>query len=144
MNRFTGATSSGNNDDEEKGFIWKLPEIRVKDFGKIGPAFGYGAGCGVGFGVGLIGGFGIGPGIPGLQFGVGLGAGCGVGYGFGYGAGKGVAHDHSRRYSNVGKHFYSPSGLPPRNEIGALVNELVTNAERLAKATSREIEKWRR
>lgn len=43
-------------DEEEKGLLWKLPEVRFKNFGKAGPAFGLGAGCGVGFGVGLIGG----------------------------------------------------------------------------------------
>jgi hypothetical protein len=50
-------------------------------------------------------GVGIGPGIPGLQFGLGFGAGCGVGLGFGYGMGMGIAEDEYRRYSNVGNSF---------------------------------------
>ncbi|XP_021678973.2 uncharacterized protein LOC110663838 isoform X2 [Hevea brasiliensis] len=103
---------SRRSDEEEKGLLWKLPEVRFKDFGKAGPAFGLGAGCGVGFGVGLIGGVGLGPGIPGLQMGFGFGAGCGIGYGFGYGVGRGVAHDENRRYSNVGKFFHGPGNLP--------------------------------
>lgn len=45
---------SGN--DDERGLIWKLPELKFKDFGKVGPAFGTGLGCGVGVGVGLVGG----------------------------------------------------------------------------------------
>ncbi|CAL1379329.1 unnamed protein product [Linum trigynum] len=140
MNSFTGSDS-----DEEKGLLWKLPEVRVKDIGKVGPAFGFGAGCGVGFGVGLIGGFGIGPGIPGLQAGIGLGAGCGIGYGFGYGVGKGVAHDHNRRYSNVGNHFRGRSTLSTtQDELGALLSDFAVTAERIVKATSREIEKWTR
>ena len=52
MNNF----GRGSDDEEEKGLLWKLPEVRFKDFGKVGPAFGLGAGCGVGFGVGLVGG----------------------------------------------------------------------------------------
>jgi hypothetical protein len=49
---------NGNNrsDEEEKGLLWKLPEVRFKELGRVGPAFGFGAGCGVGFGVGLVGG----------------------------------------------------------------------------------------
>lgn len=54
-------------------------------------------------------GVGIGPGFPGMQFGMGFGAGCGVGVGFGYGVGKGIAHDAHRRYSNVGK-LFQPQG----------------------------------
>ncbi|KAJ8770012.1 hypothetical protein K2173_009095 [Erythroxylum novogranatense] len=135
---------AGRSEEEEKGLLWKLPEVRLKDLGKVGPGFGLGAGCGVGFGVGLVGGVGIGPGIPGLQFGFGVGAGCGVGYGFGYGVGRGVAHDDKRRYSNIGKYFQGPGNLPTRDEIGALVDELVINSKKLVRATSREIEKWRR
>lgn len=41
---------------EDKGPIWKLPVVRSNQLGKVGPAFGIGAGCGVGFGVGLLGG----------------------------------------------------------------------------------------
>ncbi|WCJ28754.1 glycine-rich protein [Euphorbia peplus] len=104
--------SYGRSDDEEKGLLWKLPELKLKDIGKVGPAFGLGGGCGVGFGVGLVGGFGIGPGIPGLQLGFGFGAGCGIGYGFGYGVGTGIAHDQYRRYSNVGKSFNSSRNVP--------------------------------
>ncbi|KAJ4829541.1 hypothetical protein Tsubulata_051157 [Turnera subulata] len=138
---FTGAGSwsGGDDDGDNKGLLWKLPEVRLKEFGKLGPAFGFGAGCGVGFGVGLIGGGGIGfgPGVPGLQFGFGLGAGCGVGYGFGYGLGKGVARDESRTYSNV-------ANLPTQRELGALATELVFSTQKLIEATTREIEKWRR
>ncbi|XP_031255527.1 keratin, type II cytoskeletal 5 [Pistacia vera] len=126
--------SNGRRDDEEKGLIWKLPQIKLKDLGKVGPAFGAGIGCGVGVGVGLVGGIGIGPGFPGLQFGAGFGAGCGVGIGFGYGLGKGVAHDEYRRYSNVGT----------SDVLGALVDELASNTKKIVKVTSREIEKWRR
>ena len=43
-------------DDDERGLLWKLPMVKSSDFGKLGPAFGVGAGCGVGFGVGLLGG----------------------------------------------------------------------------------------
>lgn len=42
--------------DDDKGLLWKLPQVRIKDIGKVGPAFGLGVGCGVGFGAGLIGG----------------------------------------------------------------------------------------
>ncbi|OMO77541.1 hypothetical protein COLO4_25109 [Corchorus olitorius] len=94
-------------EDGDRGLIWKLPKLKLKDVGKVGPAFGLGAGCGLGFGVGLVGGAGFGPGIPGLQVGFGFGAGCGVGLGFGYGVGRGIAHDEYRTYSNVGKLFGS-------------------------------------
>ncbi|XP_050234526.1 uncharacterized protein LOC126682804 [Mercurialis annua] len=134
-----------NDDDDEKGLLWKLPEVRFKEFGKLGPAFGLGAGCGVGFGIGLVGGIGLGPGIPGLQMGIGFGAGCGIGYGFGYGVGKGVAHDDKRRYSNVGNLFHSHANhLPTQDEIASVIDELVINTKKLVKATSREIEKWRK
>ncbi|EEF42552.1 keratin, type II cytoskeletal I [Ricinus communis] len=133
-----------SDDEEEKGLLWKLPEVRFKDFGKVGPAFGLGAGCGVGFGVGLVGGVGLGPGIPGLQMGIGFGAGCGIGYGFGYGIGRGVAHDDKRRYSNVAKFFHGPGNLPTQDEMAGLIDELVINTKKLVQATSREIEKWRK
>ncbi|KDP37800.1 hypothetical protein JCGZ_06702 [Jatropha curcas] len=136
--------SRRSDEEGEKGLLWKLPEVRFKELGKVGPAFGLGAGCGVGFGVGLVGGVGLGPGIPGLQLGFGFGAGCGIGYGFGYGVGKGVAHDENRRYSNVGKFLNGPANLPTQDEIGALVDELVINTKKLVRATSREIEKWRK
>lgn len=42
--------------DDVKGFLWKLPAVKSKQLGKLGPAFGIGAGCGFGFAVGLIGG----------------------------------------------------------------------------------------
>ncbi|KVH98245.1 hypothetical protein Ccrd_023523, partial [Cynara cardunculus var. scolymus] len=70
-----------NRNDDEKGLFWKLPALYSDKLGKLGPAFGVGAGCGIGFGVGMIGGAGLGPGIPGLQIGFGFGAGCGVGIG---------------------------------------------------------------
>lgn len=44
------------NSDDDKGLLWKLPVAYSNKLGKLGPAFGLGAGCGVGFGVGLIGG----------------------------------------------------------------------------------------
>ncbi|OIW07883.1 hypothetical protein TanjilG_19984 [Lupinus angustifolius] len=88
---------------KEKGLLWKLPVLISKDFGKLGPAFRFGAGCSLGFGVGLLGGVGICPEISGLQ----VGFGCGVGVGFGYGIGRGIAQDEYRRYSNVGNPFRS-------------------------------------
>ena len=36
--------------------LWKLPEIKSPEWGKLGPAFGYGLGCGFGVGAGLVGG----------------------------------------------------------------------------------------
>ncbi|KAF9587164.1 hypothetical protein IFM89_039604 [Coptis chinensis] len=140
--KMNGSSSSNNN--EEKGMFWKLPELKTKQLGKLGPGFGFGAGCGVGFGFGLMGGAGLGPGIPGLQFGFGIGAGCGVGLGFGYGVGRGVAHDESRRYTNIGKLFHGPGYLPSQDELGVLIDELVVNTKKVIRATSREVEKWRR
>ncbi|XAR57474.1 hypothetical protein NMG60_11025630 [Bertholletia excelsa] len=131
-------------EDDDKGLLWKLPVVKSKQLGRIGPAFGIGAGCGVGFGVGLIGGMGFGPGVPGLQLGFGLGAGCGVGLGFGYGMGRGIAYDENRKYSNVGKFFSGPGNLPSQDEVGALIDEVVLNTKKLIKATSREVDKWRR
>lgn len=46
---------SGRN-AEEKGLLWKLPPLKSNQLGKLGPAFGIGAGCGVGFAFGLLGG----------------------------------------------------------------------------------------
>ena len=41
---------------DKKG-LWKIrPEVKSPEWGKLGPAFGYGLGCGVGFGVGIVGG----------------------------------------------------------------------------------------
>ncbi|MFS7951597.1 hypothetical protein Hanom_Chr07g00597021 [Helianthus anomalus] len=45
-----------NDDDDDNGLLWKLPVVYSNKLGKLGPAFGLGAGCGVGFGVGMIGG----------------------------------------------------------------------------------------
>ncbi|XP_057446442.1 uncharacterized protein LOC130738473 [Lotus japonicus] len=129
---------------EEKGLLWKLPELKSRDLGKVGPAFGFGAGCGLGFGIGLLGGVGIGPGIPGFQVGFGVGAGCGVGLGFGYGVGKGIAQDENRRYSNVGNPFRGSGKIIAEDDITALVDEIVINTKKLIKETSKEIEKWRR
>lgn len=131
-------------DEEEKGLFWKLPVMKSKQLGKLGPAFGIGAGCGFGFAVGLVGGAGFGPGIPGLQLGFGFGAGCGIGLGFGYGVGRGIAYDENRRYSNVGKLFNDRGNLHTQDEISSLVDEIVVNTKKLMKATSREVEKWRR
>ncbi|KAI3773686.1 hypothetical protein L1987_48216 [Smallanthus sonchifolius] len=133
-----------DDDDDDKGLLWKLPVLYSNKLGKLGPAFGLGAGCGVGFGVGLIGGAGLGPGIPGLQVGFGFGAGCGIGLGFGYGAGRGIAYDENRKHSNVGKLFSGPGSLPTQDEIGVLIEEVVVNTKKLIKATHREVEKWRR
>ncbi|KAM0011645.1 hypothetical protein Hdeb2414_s0060g00760931 [Helianthus debilis subsp. tardiflorus] len=44
-----------NDDDDDIGLLWKLPVVYSNKLGKLGPAFGLGAGCGVGFGVGMIG-----------------------------------------------------------------------------------------
>ncbi|KAL6268891.1 hypothetical protein ACE6H2_025802 [Prunus campanulata] len=147
-----GRDREERDEEEGKGLLWKLPVIKTPQLGKVGPAFGVGVGCGLGFGVGLLGGLGFGPGIPGLQVGFGLGAGCGVGLGFGYGVGKGVAHDDHRRYSNVGNLFQGANvgisrasgNLPTQDDIGALVEELVDNTKKLVRATTREMDKWRR
>ncbi|KAJ6825050.1 keratin, type II cytoskeletal 5-like [Iris pallida] len=128
---------------DDKGLLWKLPVVKSKDVGKLGPGFGVGAGCGVGFGVGLFGGAGIGAGFPGLQFGFGLGAGCGVGLGFGYGVGKGIAYDENQKYTNVGKLFHGAGKLPSQEQIDVLIDDLVVNTKKLIKATTREFEKWR-
>ncbi|RWR92724.1 keratin, type I cytoskeletal 12 [Cinnamomum micranthum f. kanehirae] len=133
-----------DGDDEDKALIWKLPVIKSKDLGKLGPAFGYGVGCGFGLGVGLLGGVGLGPGIPGLQIGFGVGAGCGAGVGFGYGVGRGVAYDENRRYTNVGKLSRGVGTLPSQDHIVDVIDELVVNTKKLIEVTSREIDKWRR
>lgn len=100
-----------NRDDENRGVLWKLlPPMKSSQLGKIGPAFGIGAGCGFGLAIGLIGGTGFGPGIPGMQLGFGLGAGCGIGVGFGYGFGRGIAYDEYRRHSNVGTRVFNGRG----------------------------------
>lgn len=36
--------------------IWKLPEVYLGNWGKLGPGFGLGVGCGVGVGLGIVGG----------------------------------------------------------------------------------------
>ncbi|XP_062232549.1 protein TRIGALACTOSYLDIACYLGLYCEROL 5, chloroplastic-like [Phragmites australis] len=123
---------------------WGLPASRSRVLGKLGPSFGIGAGCGVGVGVGIIGGAGVGPGFPGLRLGFGVGVGCGIGIGFGYGFGKGVAYDESGRYSNIGRSNWTSSGLPSEDQIDILVDELIENSKKLIKATSKEIDKWRR
>ncbi|KAJ8441514.1 hypothetical protein Cgig2_026315 [Carnegiea gigantea] len=119
--------NGGGRDVEDRGLLWKLPVMSTKELGKIGPGFGFGAGCGFGFGIGLLGGAGFGPGIPGLQFGFGIGIGCGVGLGFGYGVGRGIAYDENKR-----------------NEMAALLDELVVNTKKLIVAASKEVDKWRR
>ncbi|XP_027359613.1 ATP-dependent RNA helicase glh-2 [Abrus precatorius] len=132
------------NGDDDKGLLWKLPVLRSDGIGKVGPAFGVGAGCGLGFGLGLLGGVGFGPGIPGLQVGFGFGAGCGIGLGFGYGMGKGIAQDEYKRYSNVGNPFRNSGNLISEDDITALVDDIVINTKKLIRATSKEIDKWRR
>ncbi|XP_072965308.1 uncharacterized protein [Typha angustifolia] len=131
--------SNGN----DKGLLWKLPVVKSKDVGKIGPAFGYGVGCGIGFGIGLLGGAGLGAGLPGLQFGFGIGAGCGIGIGFGYGVGKGIAYDENRRYSNIGKLFRGARNVSSQDKIDVLIDEIIESTRKLIKATSREMEKWK-
>lgn len=54
--RWLQKTEMNRRDEEEKGLLWKLPPVRSKQLGKLGPAFGVGAGCGFGFAIGLIGG----------------------------------------------------------------------------------------
>ncbi|CAD6333787.1 unnamed protein product [Miscanthus lutarioriparius] len=120
-----------------------LPPARSRVLGKLGPSFGFGAGCGFGVGVGLIGGAGVGSGFPGLTLGFGVGAGCGIGI-FGYGFGKGVAYDENGRYSNIGRSNQRSKGIPSEDQIDILVDELIENAKKLIKATSKEINKWRR
>lgn len=44
------------NGEDDKGLVWKLPEVRSRELGKVGPAFGVGIGCGFGLAIGLIGG----------------------------------------------------------------------------------------
>ncbi|XP_054794214.1 uncharacterized protein LOC129299767 [Prosopis cineraria] len=127
-------------DEKRLLWIWKLPVVNPKDFGKVGPAFGAGAGCGLGFG----GGMGIGPGIPGFRVGFGFGAGCGIGLGFGYGVGKGIAQDESRRYSNVGDPFHGSRTIPSEDDITGLADEHVMNGKKLIKVTAKEFDKWRR
>ncbi|GMH31418.1 hypothetical protein Nepgr_033261 [Nepenthes gracilis] len=137
--------SSGDRRAEwDWGLLWKLPELRTKHLGRVGPAFGVGIGCGCGFGLGLVGGAGFGPGIPGMQFGFGVGVGCGVGLGFGYGVGRGIAYIENQRYFNIGRLFHEPGNLPSHDQIAAVVDELVLNTRKLMVATSKEIEKWRR
>jgi hypothetical protein len=42
--------------DNSKGIVWRLPKLQTHDWGRMGPAFGYGIGCGVGLGAGIVGG----------------------------------------------------------------------------------------
>ncbi|KAM1242615.1 hypothetical protein ACFX2G_034953 [Malus domestica] len=113
--------SGGSREDDgenEKGLLWKLPILGTQQLGKVGPAFGLDGGCGLGFGIGFLGGAGFGPGIPGLQVGLGLVLDTGI----------------------------SPASrdLPTHDDIGALVEELVDNTKKLFRATTKEIDKWRR
>ena len=48
--------AGGGGGWDEKGLLWKLPEITSNELGKIGPGFGIGIGCGAGAGVGFFGG----------------------------------------------------------------------------------------
>ncbi|KAF7032074.1 hypothetical protein CFC21_043297 [Triticum aestivum] len=123
---------------------WGLPMVRSDALGKLGPSFGIGAGCGVGVGVGLIGGAGIGAGFPGLQLGFGAGAGCGIGIGFGYGFGKGIAYDENGKYSNIRRSFQNTGSLPYDQEFDILFDEVMESTRKLIKATTKEIDKWRR
>ncbi|KAL6614042.1 hypothetical protein ACP70R_036312 [Stipagrostis hirtigluma subsp. patula] len=87
---------------------------------------------------------GIGAGFPGLQLGFGAGAGCGIGIGFGYAFGKGIAYDENGKYSNIRRPFQNSRILPSDEEFDILFDELMESTRRLIKATSKEIEKWRR
>ncbi|KAG0540471.1 hypothetical protein BDA96_03G412000 [Sorghum bicolor] len=127
-----------------RGLVWSLPVARSDVLGKLGPAFGIGAGCGVGVGFGLIGGAGIGAGFPGLQLGFGAGAGCGIGIGFGYGFGKGVAYDESGRYLNIRRPFRNSRSIAYDEQFDIMFDELMESTRKLIKATSKEIDKWRR
>jgi hypothetical protein len=42
--------------EEVKGLLWKLPEVKTTDLGKLVHGFGIGADCGVGVGVEVFGG----------------------------------------------------------------------------------------
>eukprot|EP01018_Ginkgo_biloba_P023030 Gb_17938 [translate_table: standard] len=130
--------------DRKKGLLWKLPLVESRDLGKIGPGLGYGIGCGFGFGVGLFGGAGLGIGVPGVQLGVGIGAGCGVGLGFGYGVGRGWAYDENGRYSNVGRLFRRRRTGSTKDEIGAMLDDLISSTRQVCDVINREIEKRRR
>ncbi|KAG6541973.1 hypothetical protein Mapa_016610 [Marchantia paleacea] len=134
------------DDGSQKGFLWRLPVIESSEWGKLGPAFGYGIGCGFGVGAGIVGGAGIGLGFPGLQFGAGIGAGCGLGVGFGYGLGKGRAYDENGQYSNIGK--LSPrkkrSSGETMGEFGAIVDDFVGGFKKVIDALERESDKRRR
>ncbi|XP_066307782.1 uncharacterized protein [Miscanthus floridulus] len=127
-----------------RGLVWSLPVARSDVLGKLGPAFGIGAGCGVGVGFGLIGGAGIGAGFPGLQLGFGVGAGCGIGIGFGYGFGKGIAYDERGRYSNIRRPFQNSRSIAYNEQFDIMFDELMGSTRKLIKATSKEIDKWRR
>jgi len=50
------AKTMRDDEGEKKGFLWRLPKLQTHDWGKMGPAFGYGIGCGVGLGAGIVGG----------------------------------------------------------------------------------------
>ncbi|OEL35189.1 hypothetical protein BAE44_0003794 [Dichanthelium oligosanthes] len=127
-----------------RGPLWSLPVARSDVLGKLGPAFGIGAGCGVGVCFGLIGGAGIGAGFPGLQLGFGAGAGCGIGVGFGYGFGKGVAYDESGRCSNIRRPLQNSRSLAYDEQFDIMFDELMESTRKLIKATSKELDKWRR
>ncbi|WVZ53375.1 hypothetical protein U9M48_004326 [Paspalum notatum var. saurae] len=124
----------GGGGGDQKGLLWRLPEVTSKELGKIGPGLGIGIGCGAGAGLGFFGGLGYG--FPGLTFGFGVGAGCGVGIGFGYGLGKGLAYDENKRYSNVGKIFQEAPHLPT-DTVVALFDELVINTKKLPQLTNK-------
>lgn len=55
-NKTAGEMNGRGDGEDDKGLIWKLPAVKSKYLGKLGPAFGFGAGCGAGFGLGLMGG----------------------------------------------------------------------------------------
>ncbi|KAF7032075.1 hypothetical protein CFC21_043297 [Triticum aestivum] len=101
------------------------------------------------FGVGRLqgsgnSGAGIGAGFPGLQLGFGAGAGCGIGIGFGYGFGKGIAYDENGKYSNIRRSFQNTGSLPYDQEFDILFDEVMESTRKLIKATTKEIDKWRR
>lgn len=76
--------------------------------------------------------------------GFGAGAGCGIGIGFGYGFGKGVAYDESGRYSNIRRPFQNSRSLAYDEQFDIMFDELMESTRKLIKATSKELDKWRR
>lgn len=127
----------GGRDEEGKGILWKLPVVKNKDLGKLGPGFGAGVGCGVGLSGGVC--FGFETGFPGLQIGFGVGGGCGIGIGFGYGVGRGVGYDERKKYSNAGKMFGNTGNLLPGTQLSTLLEDIAGFTERQIACARKQI-----